>query len=839
MASLWNQSQPTNVVITGPVSANRQTQLSDGTLISLISDATAANGLLSYSTDHATLVAIATVAGAQWATVGTVCVDAFDNIYVVSNSGTTTSVKAFTKGTGYAWTPQTTVTATTSGTSAGALPMLWANTGTGTAGAGHLVYSIGSTLYSFDAGVALAGAGTLLVSSTAVAIVAYDLSSDGFGGTQGLIFGNGGGTTGAVTSWSISNTGAFTTTALTAVTLTAVTNPFGRALSLGSGSWVIIFSGGVNNLSAATYSMTAQTTAQVNLGTPTGEALIVNPDSWDAAVDVVAANRVYVFGWGAVTVGKIVALGCTTSPLAWDVATSIVDTGVGVGSSVGNEGSIRCIKEPRVDVIDFIAWSATVTPAWRADGDTFQPDGSINLPTLLTPVNGAYMDVAAGVPTTWAYNSADGASQVAFALRYKIAGAANYRYWNVALAASQTTPIWNAQADQSFTLPVGAMSDGQIYNWSISTMSNGRIESGFAADNTLVAARNPSVTVSAPTGTVTTTSYPVITWVASLAPATIQATYRAVVYTAAQAAIGGFVAGTSPSTWDSGAVVSTASAATILTDLPNAAGYKAYVQITQTGGESSSFVSTTFTVTATLPSTPTLTATPFVDGNGTPCIKLVATDTEGSITGTTSMIVTRGDGFVIRACPVSVTTPGQVVTVYDYEPTPGILQSYVATIDKTVTGNRITSLGSTAATATLTLTSWFTLDPTAPLVTHAALSVQTKTASRQAQATTHVLLGAAGVVTYPVIVSSGINGKDGTLTVQTQTKAEYDNIETLLQAQITMWLMSPQGDGLYVRFGPTPGGGSGSTLHTSSLDVSPVANPVQTMQLTFVGQARP
>jgi hypothetical protein len=287
--------------------------------------------------------------------------------------------------------------------------------------------------------------------------------------------------------------------------------------------------------------------------------------------------------------------------------------------------------------------------------------------------------------------------------------------------------------------------------------------------------------------------------------------------------------------------MSTATSFTIPQDVPNAAGYKVYVQVTQTGGQVSNFASSTFTESATLPATPTLTATATVDGNGTPCIKVIATDHEGSLSGSTTLTVLRGDGATMRGCPAAITVAGQSVTLYDYEVTSGVLQSYTATVTATPSpGQSKTSLTSAAATATVTVSTHWLIDPLNPTTQYQALQVEGHSPTRSAQKGVHVPLGPPGVVTYPVILSSGFNGTDGTLTVQTQSQAEYASLMSLIQASSTLWFSTPLGEGSYVHIGPAPGGTGGSAaLHQTNVAPSPAATPVRQVQLTYVGQPRP
>jgi hypothetical protein len=138
------------------------------------------------------------------------CRDGSNNIYVTYLSITTADLygQAFkwtgTLGSSYSWTTETAVN---SGTSdywpSGGQIATWVNDGGGTSGAGHILTMLqaGSgdktaVFYTLDAGVLLAGTGTLYAGSgatatTGSAVIWHYLSNNGFGATSGLWCGAG------------------------------------------------------------------------------------------------------------------------------------------------------------------------------------------------------------------------------------------------------------------------------------------------------------------------------------------------------------------------------------------------------------------------------------------------------------------------------------------------------------------------------------------------------------------------------------------------------------------------------------------------------------------------
>lgn len=654
--------------------SRRLAQLSDGTEVLVIGDPTEANLKLYYLTDRSTLNLIATIpmsALPSMATV-TICVDGFDNIYLQYVPQTqAVTVKAFVKGAGYTWTAKTAI-ATTSASAAAtgsANCLLWCNTGGGTGGAGHLLSifrdasSAGVTIGTLDAGVALAGSGTIIVSAYSNGAFGnsapWDASADGFGALQGVLVFRVTANPPGIGAWQVSSSGLLTV----AVIVSGITPGFSsttaaqvRVVSYGPGSqqWdVFAQSSTTSEIAVAQFSNTAQLNPTAP-ATPAGGDWPTGPfgaaNEWDAFADPNAPGRAYVLTWGAAVNGSTRLLGVTnnvTGPV-WDAVDTLEDTSVGAPVSPTYYANIRCTNEPRGPVTDYIAmYSPNSGTSWAVVGDFAQPTGSDNAPTIESPDNGAYLDVSAGVPVDWDYNNADGANQTAFALRYKVAGAAGYQYWNVAAGVSSSTIVWNPSSSTSYTLPAGAMLNGRPYNWSIATQSSTMIQSSFAGDNLLNATALPTVTITGPAATVTTTSYPTVTWTTTLgAGAKAQTSYRIIVYTLAQTSVGGFGFGLGfPSTWDSGVVPGSANSVMIPTALANGE-YFVYVIVTQTGGQSSLGNDISFIVNTLNPAQPVLNAVPSFDPvTGAPRISLAVQGEDNMMSANDSSFETSVAGY--------------------------------------------------------------------------------------------------------------------------------------------------------------------------------------------------
>lgn len=149
----------------------------------------------------------------------------------------------------------------------------------------------------------------------------------------------------------------------------------------------------------------------------------------------------------------------------------------------------------------------------------------------------------------------------------------------------------------------------------------------------------------------------------------------------------------------------------------------------------------------------------------------------------------------------------------------------------------ITSPSSTASTVTLALgLGWWLVDPLNPALT-ISLNVVGFPTSTFEQLTAHYPLG----VKYPTVVADVVNGTDGQLEVETTTAAEWNVLKTTLSDQRIKYLMSPFGDGLYIRVGaasPTMGI-SGQVKQTQLSPGSPNDAPFRQLTIQYVEMAMP
>jgi hypothetical protein len=766
-------------------------------------------------------------AGLGSAGIGSVvlCSDAVGNIYVQWIDGSANMyVKAFVKGVGNTWTAKANmlVVSGTAHPNHGSC-LLWCNTGGGTAAAGHLFTSyystsLGYAVYdSLDAGVALAAAGTILVSGPIQAFggaggasIPIDASPDGFGALLGIIAGRPSGGSPQVASWQMTPAGVVSLNTVISISIAgfSTTLPQIRVVSYGPGSqqWALFAaSSGGGTISECNVTMTTVSAAVV--GTPVGGDLygtVLTNNSWDVFSDPnVPPGRVYVLAFAAADVGGLRLYGITCATQTWDATDTLADdlqNGVGgilavLSNTTNNEFLVRVVNEPLGPVTDYTAFVENSSAQYTGAVGYVQPSGSGNPPALLTPASGTYRDVTTGTPLSWLFNLADGSAQLQFALRFRVAGAAGYRYWNVLSGVATSTPFWNGGSPgllQSFTLPVGAMVNGRTYNWSIATLSNRYVFSGFAPDFLLIANAAPVVTVSAPTGSITTTSYPTATWTSILALGIVQTSYRVVYYTAAQYGIGGFTPGVSPSTYDSGVIAGSATSFTPPFALANAT-YRAYVQITVTGGQTSAFAFSGFTLSGTVPLAPLIAAVVTFDATSSlPTVTITVTGQDAL--GTAAIIYSSDDNGVtwtpIRLSPIALAGGTHIGVTVDYEAPPGRLYRAVATIGNLVSHTVQTGVG--VATTPLD----FSLQD---VLLGTGVTLQNVT-DFEPTSTENVAWFEPIGRSRDLRLSTGIMGYKFVVTAEFYDPVSFAAFETMRNAKKTFILRSPFGPVWYVAF---------------------------------------
>lgn len=616
--------------------SRKMVQLPDGTQIFVISDSGGTNYELYYSNDHNSRSLIASWSQSGGATLGTsLCVDKAGNIYVQWIDSTALLwCSAFVRTpNSYDWTPAVPISFSGGGQAEGSVngtSLLWCNTGGGADGAGHLL-CVYETIFAFivvgalDAGVALAGSGAIVASAFQTIGTCHqygDASPDGFGSLQGLLAYRVANTDQpSVMSWRMSTFGVVTLATVTSVgaNFSTTINDLFWLLSFGPGQqqWVMLsLDGSRNAIAAAAFTMTEQLAAPVSSAPSGGDWAQPSPqlraNAWNAFSDPNAPGRVYVLSWGTTQIDSTRLLGLTCTTMTWDAVDTLADPAAANPPSTSYQENIVVVNEPQGPVTDYQIFYFNGTHTVAA-GNYAQPVGSPNTPTNLAPANNAYVDVTLPtVPLTWSYNNADGPTQTAFAIRFKIAGAASYRYWDVAGGISSDVPVWNPGVIGEFDMPSAAFLYGNAYLWSVATQSSTAVQSSFAAEKALNASAPPDVAFDDWIGPFTNTSYPTLNWTTQPAIGTEQISWHLVIQDLLDNVL-----------FDTGVVGGEDQSLTLPIALPNGGTYSAQITATQTGGLTSPTFIEEFSILTQAPAVPALTVMPSTDPlTGAPRISL-------------------------------------------------------------------------------------------------------------------------------------------------------------------------------------------------------------------------
>ena len=392
-------------------------------------------------------------------------------------------------------------------------------------------------------------------------------------------------------------------------------------------------------------------------------------------------------------------------------------------------------------------------------------------PTLTGPTNATYTDLATtGGPFAWTYNNDDGSTQQSYQFRRKISGAGAYEYWNAGTGAFQSTPVDNTSTSGSLTFSAGIFTDGNVYNWSVNTTSSAGMVGVFASDLTVSASATPSVTVTSPAATLVTTT-PTVSWIATIQTGMgeTQTAYQVWVESGAF----GAVPGSGANVYSSG-LLGGAASSLLLPSLIVATPYRVYVQVTVTGGQVSTYGTSSFTITADPLAAPALTG--YYDTTGQRCVLLVQ--------GRDNLLSTDGGSFE-ASTGGWVAGPNTTIALSSAQAALGLTSlavtataAGVASVSQSVVtvspGQTYTALGSSRAAVagrTVTVQLAFLDGAAAVLGSSSGTAFDGSTGWVQATATAVAPVGTASVrMTYSVDTSGG-GGAVSTFTGQLGTVA--------------------------------------------------------------------
>jgi hypothetical protein len=162
----------------------------------------------------------------------------------------------------------------------------------------------------------------------------------------------------------------------------------------------------------------------------------------------------------------------------------------------------------------------------------------------------------------------------------------------------------------------------------------------------VVTTTQPTVSVTAPTGTITDTTFPSVVWTYADADGDPQNAYEIKVFDSATYSAGGFSPDTSTPTVETGIVTSSNNGQTLEADLADATTYRAYVRVAQLLNGSnyfSDYAFTQFTIDVDAPATPLISA--FFDAD-IGAVTLTVFGRTNSLSPNQSSLETNTDGWV-------------------------------------------------------------------------------------------------------------------------------------------------------------------------------------------------
>jgi hypothetical protein len=312
----------------------------------------------------------------------------------------------------------------------------------------------------------------------------------------------------------------------------------------------------------------------------------------------------------------------------------------------------------------------------------------------------------------------------------------------------------------------------------------------------------PTVTVSAPTGTITTTSAPDVTWTYADTDNETQAFYEIKVFSSAQYGAGGFDPATSASTWESGEIASSDSSAVVGENL-TAGTYRAYVRVAKAvNGQPfwSDYAFNTFTLSFTPPTIPTM-AVAWSSSLG----RATFTLTGAAPTGYTSQYydIHRSDnaGVIyegIRDGERLIPNASYIATAQDYE-APRDTIAYYRCRAVGIDANSIEFPSAWSTVQQILITNddtWWFKAVEEPTLNQGSVRVLKELDVQLPEPNTVFRpLGQD----RPIVVAGPIQGQDGGYTIKTVTETEWDNLYPLLDYQGTLLVQDPYGNQKYIR----------------------------------------
>lgn len=333
---------------------------------------------------------------------------------------------------------------------------------------------------------------------------------------------------------------------------------------------------------------------------------------------------------------------------------------------------------------------------------------------VLSPNSGDVIDTNAGFTASWTYHHRSGVGMARWAFRRATDGGA-YEYWDEGGSSWSGAEVQNTGATLSKAFAAATWPDGHTYAWSVRVQDTLNAWSPYASDHIITASAPPSANVTAPSGSITTTTRPTITWSYSDASLRAQDAYQAKVFLHSVVVGSGFDPETSASLYDSGIVAGVGVSDGPGIDFPiGATSMDVYVKVLA-GGQWSAWDSSNFSISVTPPTAPSLTA---VEDTSTNAVTLTATGVSEagfvSITHRHERNMNDGNGWLpVRFGTALVPNGSFITTVKDQEVIAQTSVSFrVKALGVLSGGGIVASAWSTTTTCTLHPKDWWIKDVT-------------------------------------------------------------------------------------------------------------------------------
>lgn len=314
-------------------------------------------------------------------------------------------------------------------------------------------------------------------------------------------------------------------------------------------------------------------------------------------------------------------------------------------------------------------------------------------------------------------------------------------------------------------------------------------------------ATKPTVTVSNPTGTITTTSKPEVLWTYSDTDGDAQTYYEVKIFPASAYGSGSFDPTSATPVWGSGQISSISNSVTVgdyLTD----GTYRAYVRVAKTINAAPFFSDwsySSFTIDLSPPPTPTVTPT-WVEAQNRTLITVTGASASGYDSQTFQLQRSDNAGLTwadVRGAAALVPNGTFIAEIYDYEAPRSQSVAYRARSVALLGSDVVASTWSSSGLVTITQDGlWWFKAIDKPSLNTSAVRVLNGLEEEQTED-----IGVFRPIgrTRAIVIAGTMYGRDGSYRVVTLTPEEWTSIYAVLTHQGTLLIQDPFGAQKYVR----------------------------------------